>query len=67
MNTKICGICYIEKNISEYRQNKHTINNKIYINTDSYCKDCRRMYDKERRRIQRARLKDLQGKEGGEE
>lgn len=59
MKTKICKICYEEKDITQFRQNKHTVNHTIYINTDSYCIDCRRMYDKERRRIQRARKKDL--------
>ena len=56
---RTCKICYKEKQDKEFRQYKHIVYNREYINFDSYCKDCRRMYDKEQRRISRARKKDL--------
>lgn len=55
---KICKICYLTKDESEFKTYKHKVNNKIYLNIDSYCKECRKMYDKEQHRIQRARRKD---------
>ena len=56
---RICKICYEEKCNDEFRQYKHRVFSKEYINFDSYCKTCRRLYDKEQRRISRARRKDL--------
>lgn len=54
---KMCTMCREVKEDSDYRLYKHTVNNKIYINTDSYCKDCRRLHDRDQHRIQRARKK----------
>lgn len=59
MMKKMCSICYETKDETEFRKNKHTVNGKQYINLDSYCIDCRRLYDKERHRVQRARKADL--------
>lgn len=56
---RTCKICFEKKQDKEFRQYKHRVLNKEYINYDSYCKDCRRMYDKEQRRISRARKKEL--------
>lgn len=52
---KMCTMCRKVKEDNEYRQYKHTVNNKQYISTDSYCKDCRRLYDREQHRIYRER------------
>ena len=57
-----CKICYENKELSEYRTYKHKIGNKIYLSIDSYCIECRRMYDKEQHRIQRERRKMQVGK-----
>lgn len=55
---RMCAMCRETKEESEYRRNKHTVNNKEYINIDSYCKECRRLYDRDQHRIQRARKKE---------
>ena len=52
---RMCGMCYEFKEETEFRINKHTVNGKEYKNLDSYCKSCRRAYDSDRHRIQRAR------------
>ena len=56
---KICAMCGEFKAKDKFRKYKHNVNNKIYIHEDSYCIDCRRLYDKEQHRIKRARKKDL--------
>ena len=58
---KMCAMCQEIKSEEFYRKYKHKVNNKEYINEDSYCIDCRRLYDKEQHRIQRARKIDLGG------
>lgn len=55
---RMCAMCGEVKEETEYRKNKHTVNKKEYINIDSYCKDCRKLYDKEQHRIQRERRKN---------
>ena len=55
---RMCAMCRETKEETEYRRNKHTVNNKEYINIDSYCKECRRLYDRDQHRIQRARRKE---------
>lgn len=55
---KQCAICYSIKEEKEFRVYKHKVNDLVYNNLDSYCIDCRRLYDKERHRIQRARKKE---------
>lgn len=55
---RMCTMCRETKEESEYRRNKHTVNKKEYINIDSYCKDCRRLYDRDQHRKQRARRKE---------
>lgn len=54
---KMCTMCREVKEDNEYRQYKHTVNNKQYVSTDSYCKDCRRLHDRDQHRVQRARRK----------
>lgn len=56
---KLCAMCGETKELDRFRKYKHTVNKKIYIHEDSYCIECRRLYDKEQHRIQRARKKDL--------
>lgn len=56
---KMCKMCYEIKEENQFRKYKHKVNNKEYINTDSYCKNCRKLYDKEQHRIQRERRKEL--------
>lgn len=53
-----CVICFQVKDEKEFRTYKHKVNNLVYNNFDSYCIECRRLYDKERHRIQRARKKE---------
>jgi len=52
---KMCTMCGEIKSEDKYRKYKHKVNNKVYENIDSYCIECRRLYDKEQHRIQRAR------------
>ena len=56
---KMCTMCYEIKETSQYRKYKHKVNKKEYIHIDSYCIDCRKLYDKEQHRIQRERRKEL--------
>ena len=54
---KMCSMCGEVKPYTDYKTYKHKVNNKEYISTDSYCINCRRLYDKEQHRIQRERRK----------
>ncbi len=58
---KICTMCGEIKSKENYRKYKHIVNNKEYISEDSYCMNCRRLYDKEQHRIQRERKKLIMG------
>ena len=55
---KQCAMCLEVKNIENFRKNKHIVHGKMYNHYDSYCKDCRRLYDKEWKRIKRAKIKE---------
>lgn len=55
---KMCTMCGGLKEENEYRKYKHTVNGKEYISMDSYCKDCRRLYDRDQHRVQRGRRKE---------
>jgi len=56
---KICAMCGEIKLEEHFKKYKHKVNNKDYINFDSYCVDCRRLYDKEQHRVQRERRRCL--------
>lgn len=56
---RLCAMCAEFKKDENFRSYKHIVRNKEYIHTDSYCIDCRRLYDKEQHRIQRARKSEL--------
>lgn len=56
---RTCSMCGELKSNENFRKYKHFVNNKEYISTDSYCKNCRKLYDKEQHRIQRARKKEV--------
>lgn len=58
---KTCAYCYENKKIEDFKTYKHKVNNKIYTSLDSYCKKCRKVYDKEMHRIYRAKKKDMEG------
>ena len=57
---RMCTMCGKVKEDTEYKLYRHTVNNKVYISTDSYCKNCRRLHDRDQHRIQRARKKGME-------